>query len=1262
MYYYAVIDTTTGICTIVYESETEIISPDHILLDEFDTSYMFRKKYVNGVWEDTTPEEAMQYNGMHVAIFGRWLDEVLNDKSEIDHTHDGYASSDDLALLEDVVDTKADTSHTHTEYATADHVHSDYALQTDVDALGEEVDGKADASHTHDNYALTSHTHTASEVGAASSDHNHDADYADASHNHDTIYSAIGHDHNESYASLSHTHADYATVASVDALEETVSEKADSAHNHNSSYDAKGAAASALSSANAYTDTAIDTLSEVVADKANATDLTSHVGNTTAHITSTERANWNAAKTHANSAHAPANAEPNQNAFSNVVVNGTTISADSKTDTLTFVAGNNVTITPDATGDSITISSANTVYTHPTTSGNKHIPAGGSSGQILRWASDGTAVWGSDNNTTYSVATQSANGLMSNTDKTKLDGIAEGANNYTLPSAGTSLGGVKTGGDVTISSGVITVNDDSHNHVISNIDGLQTALNGKAASGHNHDDNYYTETEIDTLLEGKANTSHAHAISDITNLQTTLNGKANTSHGTHVSYSTTAPVMDGTASVGTASTVARSDHKHPTDTSRAAQTDLDALETVVSGKANASHTHTIANITNLQSSLDAKQATITGGASTITGSNLTANRALISNGSGKVAVSAVTSTELGYLDGVTSNVQTQLDGKAASSHNHAASNITSGTLSSDRLPTVPISKGGTGATTAADALTNLGITATASELNKLDGVTATTAELNYIDGVTSNVQTQLNSKLNLTGGDISGKLNINNTNSNPFTIRRNSSDTESVGHSLNDNTYTINYVNDETTNKIVFSLSATDTEANSGASPSESSVTILNSNNASTVTANVFSGNLSGNATTATNVAWSGVTSKPSYYDAKAIKSITRNGTTYTYTCMDGTTGTFTQQDNNTTYNNATASTAGLMSATDKAKLDGITASADSVSFSASATSGNKVGAITINGTTTNMYAPTQTSVSGNAGTATKLATARTISLTGDVTGSTSFDGSGNVSITATVADDSHNHTIANVDGLQSALDGKSATNHNHNSAYISKDLQFTGDNGGAIISYNRDDGKNILTEIAALPAGFYTVYSQSGTAGNPKTTEAWRFMVHKTGASAGWVQGYGSIGSVYTNYIDGTNGWRGWRCVWDYDPNPLWSGQYYMSSPNSTPQTVTPSKKLSECRTGWLLLWSDYDAGSGSNDSDFVTTIIPKNDPSGNKWGGKSFLCDIPRYVGSNAEDVDTERRIIKPIYVHDDCIKGSYQNDKDERNDVVLRAVYEI
>ena len=48
--------------------------------------------------------------------------------------------------------------------------------------------------------------------------------------------------------------------------------------------------------------------------------------------------------------------------------------------------------------------------------------------------------------------------------------------------------------------------------------------------------------------------------------------------------------------------------------------------------------------------------------------NLTASRALVSDGSGDVSVSAVTSTEIGYLDGVSSSIQSQLDGKASSTY------------------------------------------------------------------------------------------------------------------------------------------------------------------------------------------------------------------------------------------------------------------------------------------------------------------------------------------------------------------------------------------------------------------------------------------------------------------------------------------------------------------------------------------------------------------------------------------------------------------
>lgn len=81
------------------------------------------------------------------------------------------------------------------------------------------------------------------------------------------------------------------------------------------------------------------------------------------------------------------------------------------------------------------------------------------------------------------------------------------------------------------------------------------------------------------------------------------------------------------------------------------------------------------------------QATITGAATTITSADLTASRALASNASGKVVVSAVTDTELGYVSGVTSAVQTQLNAKSP-----LASPALTGT------PTAPTASAGTNTT------------------------------------------------------------------------------------------------------------------------------------------------------------------------------------------------------------------------------------------------------------------------------------------------------------------------------------------------------------------------------------------------------------------------------------------------------------------------------------------------------------------------------------------------------------------------------------
>jgi len=54
---------------------------------------------------------------------------------------------------------------------------------------------------------------------------------------------------------------------------------------------------------------------------------------------------------------------------------------------------------------------------------------------------------------------------------------------------------------------------------------LTTDLAGKAASSHTHDDRYYTETEIDTKLSGLPVSGHTHTIANVTGLQTALDGK-----------------------------------------------------------------------------------------------------------------------------------------------------------------------------------------------------------------------------------------------------------------------------------------------------------------------------------------------------------------------------------------------------------------------------------------------------------------------------------------------------------------------------------------------------------------------------------------------------------------------------------------------------------------------------------------------------------------------------------------------------------------
>ena len=127
-----------------------------------------------------------------------------------------------------------------------------------------------------------------------------------------------------------------------------------------------------------------------------------------------------------------------------------------------------------------------------------------------------------------------------------------------------------------------------------------------------------------------------------------------------------------------------------------------------------------------------------GAISTVYKDNLTASRAVVSDGSGKVAISDVTATEIGYLDGVSSAIQTQLNNTNASLTDNST-RITA--VEARRVANIAgaVSTITTGNLTASRALVSDG----SGKVAALASVTST--ELAFLDA-TSSIQTQLDSK------------------------------------------------------------------------------------------------------------------------------------------------------------------------------------------------------------------------------------------------------------------------------------------------------------------------------------------------------------------------------------------------------------------------------------------------------------------------------------------------------------------------------------
>lgn len=542
--------------------------------------------------------------------------------------------------------------------------------------------------------------------------------------------------------------------------------------------------------------------------------------------------------------------------------------------------------------------------------------------------SDGSSVNVTDSNTIYNNATASAAGLMSAADKSKLDSVATGAN--------------KTVVDASFVA-------NSTNPIQSKV--VKSALDGKSDTGHTHDDRYYTESEIDTKLNAKANSSHTHTKSQITDFPTSM------------------PASDVSA-------WAKADSK-PSYTISEVSGNLPASR--ISGVIDAAHLPSYVDdviegylnggkFYTTKSSSGAYSGEITAEAGKIY-VDLNNNKTYRWSGSTYVVISetialGTTHATAGYGD----------ESRAAYNHSTSTGNPHKTTKTDLGLGNVENKSSATirGELTSANVTTALGYTPPKTDTNTHYTTRIVAGAAN---GTANAATTNGNTHINVTDdntfrsgvvikgtgatsvtSDASGNITVHSTDTDTWRpIQNNLTSTATdqslsaaQGKALNDK-FSSYVPTSRTVNGKALSANISLSAGDVGAAPASHSHSYLplaggtmtgpikfNSNSLPMrdsqdflVGIDAFDQGGTLKWTSANNVKVGSATkatqdSAGQQINTTYIKGLSVSGRTVTYTRGDGTTGTITTQDTNTTYNNVTTSTSGLMTAADKQKLDAL--------------------------------------------------------------------------------------------------------------------------------------------------------------------------------------------------------------------------------------------------------------------------------------------------------------------------------------------------